>query len=50
MRLVPARPDHVRPKLKAFLSKQSGQRPEQASLLAEKGRENGMRENVEGAD
>ncbi len=29
---------------KAFLSKQSGQRPEQATLLAEKGRENGMRE------
>ncbi len=31
---------------KAFLSKQSGQRPEQATLLAEKGRENGMREKT----
>lgn len=31
---------------KAFLSKQSGQRPEQATLLAEKGRENSMREKT----
>jgi hypothetical protein len=31
---------------KSFLSKQSGQRPEQATLLAEKGRENGMREKT----
>ncbi len=31
---------------KAFLGKQRGQRPEQATLLAEKGRENSMREKT----